>query len=390
MSLKLNRRSFLYLGFGTLASIGAIQAKTEFKRQTILALDDPNRNFVTAGFASLKERANAKGLIYGAAIRHDHLLEDRELANYVAQECGMLTPEWALKWSTPNKPLRPKPDIFDFTAADSMLNYAQAHGLLLRGHTLVWHESLPRWFKEVVNKKNAPQFLEQHIKKVVGRYGGKIHSWDVVNEAIDIKDGRDDGFRHSPWLELLGPDYISQAFKLAAEADPQAMLVYNDYGLDYSLDKNEAKRAAVLKLLEKLKSKDIPIHALGIQAHLNGSETNFNPKKLREFLNNVSQLGLKILITELDVTDKDLPLDIRLRDRIIAKAYEDYLSVVLDEKAVIAVLTWGLSDRYTWLSEFQPRDDGNLVRPLLLDSQMHRKLAWNAMARAFDNAPLRS
>jgi endo-1,4-beta-xylanase len=337
-----------------------------------------------------KERANAKGLIYGAAIRHDHLLEDRELANYVAQECGMLTPEWALKWSTPNKPLRPKPDIFDFTAADSMLNYAQAHGLLLRGHTLVWHESLPRWFKEVVNKENAPQFLEQHIKKVVGRYGGKIHSWDVVNEAIDIKDGRDDGFRHSPWLELLGPDYISQAFKLAAEADPQAMLVYNDYGLDYSLDKNEAKRAAVLKLLEKLKSKDIPIHALGIQAHLNGSETNFNPTKLREFLNNVAQLGLKILITELDVTDKDLPLDIILRDRIIAKAYEDYLSVVLDEKAVIAVLTWGLSDRYTWLSEFQPRGDGNLVRPLLLDSQMHRKLAWNAMARAFDNAPLRS
>jgi endo-1,4-beta-xylanase len=389
MSSKLNRRSFLYLGLGTLASIGAIQAKAELKRQKILALDDPNRNFVTTGEASLKERANAKGLIYGAAIRHDQLFDDSDLANCVAQECGILTPEWALKWSTPNKPLRPNSDIFDFRAADSMLNYTQAHSMLLRGHTLVWHESLPRWFKEVVNKENAYKFLEEHIKKVVGRYRGKMHSWDVVNEAIDIKDGRDDGFRHSPWLELLGPNYISQAFKLAAEADPQAMLVYNDYGLDYSLDTNEAKRTSVLKLLENLKSKDIPIQALGIQAHLNGAETNFNPKKLREFLNNIAQLGLKILITELDVTDKELPLDMTLRDRIIAKAYEEYLSVVLDEKAVIAVLTWGLSDRYTWLSEFQPRSDGNLVRPLLLDSQMQRKLAWNAMARAFDNAPLR-
>jgi endo-1,4-beta-xylanase len=98
---------------------------------------------------------------------------------------------------------------------------------------------------------------------------------------------------------------------------------------------------------------------------------------------------LKILITEMDVIDKKLPLDVVVRDRIVARAYEDYLSVVLDERAVIAVLTWGLSDRYTWLSEFHPRSDGARVRPLLLDTDLKSKLAWNAIARAFDSAPSR-
>lgn len=385
----LSRRYALWLGLGSLACIGAVGGGAEFKRQQILALDDPKRDYTVVGSSSLKKRAAAKGLIYGAAVRHDHLLQDSRYATRVAQECRILVPEWALKWSSPNKPLRPSPDRFDFSAADEMLKFATAHGMLFRGHTLVWHEALPKWFKEQVNRKNAKQFLEQHITTVVGRYAGKIHSWDVVNEAIEPVYRRSDGLRVSPWLELLGPDYISQAFRMAAVADPKAMLVYNDYGLDYNTSQDEAKRTAVLKLLERLKSQGTPIHALGIQAHLSGSETRFSPEKLREFLRNVASLGLKILITEMDVTDKELPRNLTVRDRIVAGAYEDYLNVVLEEPAVNAVMTWGLSDRYTWLSEFQPRKDGGSVRPLPLNAQMNRKLVWNAMARAFDNAPKR-
>jgi endo-1,4-beta-xylanase len=386
---RLSRRRLLWLGLGTLGSISAASAKAEWKRQQIIALDDPERDFSVVGKVSLKERAAAKGLIYGAAIRHDHLLQDSKHAESVARECGMLIPEWGLKWSTPNQPLRPSPDRFDFAAADSMIVFAEAHGMLLRGHTLVWHDSLPSWFKEKVNKQNAQQYLEKHIKTVVGRYAGKMHSWDVVNEAIKVSDGRSNGWRTTPWLELLGPDYIDYAFRLANAADPKAILTYNDFGLDYDTSEDEAKRNAVLKLLESLKSKGTPIHALGIQAHLDGAQTAFNPIKLREFMGNVANLGLKIMITELDVSDKRLPSDIGIRDRIVAGAYEDYLSVVLEEPAVIAVLTWGLSDKYTWLSEFEPRSDNSPVRSLLLDKDMNSKLAWNAVARAFDKAPIR-
>ncbi len=387
MLKKLTRRRSLYLGLGALTALGTFAVNAEFKRQRIFAAYDPKRDFSVIGGDSLKKRAASKGIIYGAAIRHDHLKQDAKLAAAVANECRILVPEWALKWAVSPKPLRPNPDTFDFSAADEMLKFANTHGMLFRGHTLVWHESLPKWFRKHVNRENAKQILEKHIKTVVGRYAGKMHSWDVVNEGIEPRDGRSDGLRKTPWLELLGTDYIDYSFRLAAAADPKAMLVYNDYGLDYDTREDEAKQTAVLKLLEGLKSRGTPIHALGIQAHLDGEATDLNPKKLRKFLRNVANLGLKIMITELDVTDKKLPLNTTIRDNIIAKVYEDYLSVVLEETAVIAVLTWGLSDKYTWLSEFQPRPDSASVRPLLLDAGMNRKLAWNAVARAFDKSP---
>ncbi|MEA5593106.1 endo-1,4-beta-xylanase [Rivularia sp. UHCC 0363] len=384
------RRKFL-LGLGAVTAMGAVvTGKDELKRQQILALDDADCECIKyPGDESLKQRAAKKKLIFGAAIRYDQLSSDTEYAQNIAKECSILLPEWGLKWHVNPKPLRPTPESFDFTAADWMLNFARTHDMQFRGHTLVWHESLPPWFENTVNHQNAKSFLEKHIQTVVGRYRGKIHSWDVVNEAIEPRDQLPNGLRKTPWLELLGEDYIDLAFRLAHEADPKAMLVYNDYGLDYDIANDEAKRNAVIQLLKRLKSKGTPIHALGIQAHLNGSETNFNPQKLKDFLAQVADLGFKILITELDVTDKELPHDIEIRDRIIAKVYNNYLKVVLEEPAVIAVITWGLSDKYTWLNEFKPREDGAPVRPLPLDLNGKRKFAWNAIAHAFDNAPTR-
>ncbi|MBA3921821.1 MAG: endo-1,4-beta-xylanase, partial [Nostocaceae cyanobacterium] len=233
----ITRRRTLQLGLATLAGMSAIGSHH-------LANSTPTSDFAVVGPTSLKERASVKGLIYGAAIRHDHLAVDAQLASCVIQECGILVPEWGLKWSTPDKPLRPSPDSFDFRAADQSLEFALANGLLFRGHTLVWHESLPDWFSKTVNHQNAREFLATHIQTVVGRYAGKIHSWDVVNEAIEPSDGRSDGLRSSPWLEFLGSDYIDLAFRMASQADPKALLVYNDYGLDYDTDEAEAKRTA--------------------------------------------------------------------------------------------------------------------------------------------------
>jgi endo-1,4-beta-xylanase len=386
----MSRRRTLWLGLGTLATIGALVKNQvmPWNDQT-QAIETANRDFRVVGGASLKQRAAAKGLIYGVAIRYQNLFSNQKLAAVIAQECGMIVPEWELKWHVGNKPLRPAPDTFDFSAADRMVKFSRTHKMQMRGHTLVWHESLPPWFGEIVNRQNAEQFLTKHIQTVVRHYAGQMHSWDVVNEAIEIDDGKPRGLRNTPWWQFLGENYIDLAFRVAAEADPKALLVYNDYGLDYDTPEDEAKRTAVLKLLERLKSQGTPIHALGTQAHLSAEEKRFQPRKLRKFLDDVASLGLKIIITEMDVKDKKLPVNIQVRDRIIAAAYEDYLSTVLDEPAVIAVLTWGLSDRYTWLSEFRPRPDRLPVRPLPFDADMNRKLAWNAIARAFDQAPKR-
>ncbi|HAA27812.1 MAG TPA: glycosyl hydrolase family 10 [Cyanobacteria bacterium UBA8553] len=380
---KLMKRRIFLLGIGSLATTAAIAKADKFSalKNYQKWQDSKERDFTVVGNRSLRDRAAARNLIYGAASDYRYLSVDAKLAAVFAQECGIIVPENDMKWTT----LRPTPDSFNFVQSDWLAEFAQEHKMLLRGHTLVWHEALPTWFKNTVNRQNALPILLKHIETVAGRYAGKIHSWDVVNEVVLPKDGRSDGLRNTPWLQFLGPDYIDIAFRAAAKADPRALLVYNDYGLDYDTYENEAKRVAVLKLLERLKSKGTPIHAFGMQAHLAGEETRFNPKKLKDFLQDVASLGLKILITEMDVTDQKLPVDADIRDRIIAGVYEDYLSAVLEEPAVIAVLTWGLSDRYTWLSEFKPRNDKAAVRSMPLDVNLKRKLAWNAIARALDS-----
>jgi endo-1,4-beta-xylanase len=346
---------------------------------------DEKRNFAVRGDASLRDRAAAKGLIYGAATGFQLLSSDSVFANSFARECAMLVPENALKWPT----LRPSASSFDFTEGDALLEFARTHNMLFRGHPLVWGYDFDlEWLKNTANSQNAERLLVKHIKTVVGHYAGEIHSWDVVNEAINPSHGLADGLAKTRWLELIGPKYIDIAFRTAAEADPKALLVYNDNALDHDTPDADARRVATLNLLKGLKSRGIPVQALGMQAHLSADQP-INPSKLKAFLHDVASLGMKILITELDVIDQKLPVEIKGRDRIVAKVYEDYLSVVLEEPAVIAVLTWGLSDRYTWHSQFNPRQDKAPVRPLPLDAQLTRKFAWNAIARAFDSAPKR-
>jgi len=383
----LRRRELLWLGIGALSGASAVVLGRSPQPSGQATAQSPEaRSFEVSGDRSLGARAAAKGILYGAAIDRSILADDTAFTARFVQECRMLVPENSMKWRS----LRPSLDTFDFNAADQVVDFATQHNLEVRGHTLVWHQSLPGWFAEEVTRQNAEQVLVNHVQTVARRYAGRIHSWDVVNEAIQPKEKQTDDFRNSPWFKLLGIDYVELAFRVAAEADPNAMLLYNDYSLDYDTDEDETKRNAVLRLLERLKSRGVPIHALGLQAHLDGQDSHqLNPVQMQRFLREVADLGLKVFVTELDVKDQTLPANVDQRDRIVAAAYEDYLSAILAEPAVIAVLTWGLSDRYSWLSEFKPREDGMPVRPLPLDDELQPKLAWNAIARAFDQAPRR-
>jgi endo-1,4-beta-xylanase len=379
----LTRRNAIYLGLGALTGIGGSHLIREMEESYALERR-AQRDFRVAGTSSLKQRAARKGIIYGADAGTFDLRSKPALQRLLRRECGMLVPAF-LKWDS----IHPRPNRFSFANADWFVNFAKQNKMQMRGHTLVWHEALPDWFKETVNRQNARQFLETHIKTVMGRYRGQMQSWDVVNEAILVEDGLPRGLRKSPWLDLLGEEYIDLSYRLAAKADPKALLTYNDYDLEYDTPEQDAKREAVLNLLQRLKSGGTPIQAFGMQSHLYGHERRFNPNKLREFLRNVANLGLQIYITELDVIDQNLPKDIQTRDRIVAAAYEDYLSAALDERAVKVVISFGMVDSYTWLAHFRKRKDGARVRPLAYDSSFGRKLAWNAIARAFDNAPKR-
>ena len=329
----------------------------------------------------LKDYAASNNLLYGAATLYSILRQDRQFARRFVRECAILVPENDFKWQN----LRPTSQRFDFTKTDWLVNFARQNKLKLRGHTLVWHRALPDWFETKVASTNAANYLVDHINTVVGRYAGQIHSWDVVNEAIEPEDGRDDGLRNNPWLEYLGEEYIDLAFKTAAIADPQALLCYNDYGLEYDTPKQEARRTATLKLLERLKARNVPIDALGMQAHLFSGMGPFARKKLQKFMQNVADLGLKILVTELDVVDRSLEAATLFRDRAVADIYREYLDIVLTQQAVIAVITWGLSDRYTWLRQVSPRKDEADVRPLPLDNNLNPKLAWEALANALSS-----
>lgn len=339
----------------------------------------------------LWRRAAARGIVYGAATSSDLVPDDRAFLRLFATEAALLLTEDDLLWYK----LRPTLDEFDFRYADRIIGLAQRHGLLVLGAHLVWDQAFAPGTARTLwrlDARAARRLVVQHATRVVGRYRGRVAGWSVVNEAISSLG--DSGLRTDvPWYQAMGPAYVSAAFTAAHDADPAAVLVLNDYGYetDGRSESATARRAATLHVLDRLLAAGVPVHALGVQAHLEGDgfAAGFDAGAYRRFLAEVASRGLDILITELDVTDRGLPADLRLRDRLVADAYGRFLDAALDEPAVVAVTTFGLSDRYTWLSDYAPRRDGRPVRPLPFDRQLRPKSAYAAIGAASDAAPAR-
>ena len=406
---KNGRRSFL-LGLGGFSAISlanrhkSLPVQAQESNQYLNNLTKENKR---GRGKSLRQLAASKGLTYGGFTQraYDELPQDTQFKRTFVQEYGLVVGGFFGVSVGPYQE-----NTYDFKQTDSFLNFATSNNLIFRGTPLIWNEFNSPWLVEKFKASNTTsaeidQIFTNHILTIAKSHAGKVHSWDVVNEAINVDDGRSDnlkdptksgirGEKYPAWLNFLGGDYVERAFRIAAEADPNAILTYNDNGLVYSNPYGTSwegkRRTAVLKLLERLKAKGTPIHALGIQSHLQGHRNKeFDGKKFRKFLSDVASMGLKIIISELDVIDDKLPKDIATRDRLVAEAYYQYLSVALDEPAVTTVINWGLCDRYTWLSDFAPRKDGAAVRPLLFDKQYFRKPAWKAVARALKEAPKR-
>ncbi len=344
-----------------------------------------------SGPDSLRAHAALRGMMYGAAVV-PALLDVEGLAEggskdgytqLVASQTNILVAENAMKWAA----LRPSADKFDFAQADRLLRFAALSGQRVRGHNLCWHEALPEWFKTTANKENARKLLTDHIQTVAGHFKGQLHSWDVVNEAINPKDARPDGLRLSPWLELVGPDYIELAFQTAAAADPSAKLTYNDYDIELDTPEQTEKRGQVMLLVRRLKARNIPIHAVGVQSHLKADGPQPGTG-ITDFIRDLGKMGIEVYITEMDVNTRNVEGAPQLQDVAVANIYRQYLGRVLAEPNVPIALTWGITSAHTWLNESQEswakRPDGLRQRPLPFDDEMNPTLAFLAIREVID------
>lgn len=334
------------------------------------------------GDRSLKAHALNANILSGSAVDVHALRMDERYRGLVKEQCSIIVAENAMKWGA----LRPAPGVYEFADADYLVDFAEKNDIKLRGHNLLWHRALPKWFNDTVFKGNAQQTLTEHITTVAGRYAGRIHSWDVVNEAIDPNDQRLDGLRKTVWLDLIGEDYIEIAYRAARQADPSALLTYNDYGIERDNYASDQKRAQVLLLLRRMKARNVPLDAVGIQSHIPAEALGTSERYagLAHFIAEARGMGLQVFITEMDVSDAAIQGDQRERNRAVAATYSDYLHVVLADTAVKAVLTWGLSGRHTWLNTEQPRADHSPLQPLPFDAEYRTLPAFFAMRDAYD------
>lgn len=327
---------------------------------------------------SLRGAASAHGLTYGCATA-SYELKQADFKTILLQQSGMLVAEYEMKRDM----LEPAPGRYDFTAADGLVRFARDHGLGFRGHTLVWYYSNPPWLAPAVRATRKESLFTDYISTVMRHYGTAVQSWDVVNEALWLKDGRRDGLRKDFWLEAFGPFYIDTAFHAARAAAPQAQLVYNDWGCELGGPEHDRFRALTLELLSGLKARRVPIDALGLQGHLPAFGKKVDQMALAKFLDDVEALGLRVLVTEHDVDDSGGPLAIAARDRAVADASARFLDVVAPHPACDAVLTWGLTDRFLDPPEsLSARLEGFRPRKLPLDRDLRVKPMWSAIRRA--------
>ena len=280
--------------------------------------------------------------------------------------------------------LGPTEGVFDFKVADTLVDFAKAHHMLIRGTTLVWHQANPPWlFKDAGGNDLQPgpeskalllRRLKTYIRTVVSHYKHDVYAWDVVNEVMDPE--QQDGFRRSPWFEVTGTDYIDTAFRTAREAAPHAKLFVNDYGTT-----DLTKRMFLYNLVKELKARGVPIDGVGHQMHINIRQPS--SEAITDTIRMFSALGIDNQITELDVSVYDNPKDsceAISRDALIEQGYRyrDLFQTFRDLKGELSGVTfWGLADDHTWLKKFPI---ARLDLPLLFDEHLHTKPAYWGIA----------
>lgn len=352
-------------------------------------------NFPAAAQAatSLKEAYKGDFLI-GAAINEAQITgKDARGDAIVEAQFNSISPENALKWEH----VHPLPGKYDFVIPDQYVAFGEKNGMFIVGHTLVWHNQVPDWVfhddkGDLLARDALLARMRDHIHTVVGRYKGRIQSWDVVNEALN----EDGSLRQSLWYKIIGEDYIAKAFEYAHEADPQVQLTYNDYSLE-----NAAKRNGAIALVTKLQAEGVPIMSVGLQGHdgLDWPTVEQQDATIAAF----AKLGVKVVISELDIdvlpkATKEQTADVTLNiaqnpalnpypnglpdsvQQQLAKRYADLFGVFLKHRdAVTRVTFWGVTDADSWRNDWPVK--GRTAYPLLFDRAGQPKPAYEAVIK---------
>jgi endo-1,4-beta-xylanase len=324
---------------------------------------------------------------------------DPEAAELAARQYNGATPENAFKWQS----IQPQPGMYNFEQALGFLQFAEANGMEVHGHTIVWHQQVPAWVFEapvdgLMTREVLLARLEQHMSALAENLGARVHYWDVVNEAFN-----DDGsLRDTPWRQIIGPDYLEQAFMLADRFFPDSKLVYNDFGMERA-----SKRDAVAAMVRDLKAKNIRIDAVGTQGHFRLDTPSL--AAVEASILAFAETGAEVLVTEMDIDvlpaanenqGADLSVNAALSERL--NPYEECLPAAVAAQAdarwgelfalfvqhsdkVRSVTLWGVSDGHSWLNNWPVNGRTNYA--LLFDRELRPKTAWQAVIDAAGTGP---
>ncbi len=328
-----------------------------------------------AAVPSLGELAARRGILFGAAVDRT-VLGDPRLAALYRHQTRIVTTDTALKFGS----IRPRPEVADYGEADALVDFAGRAGLAMRGHTLAWNSWQPDWV-ERLSQRECAYWLERHIAETVGRYAGRLHSWDVVNEPLWPEDGLPGGLRGGPWYKGLGADYIRRSFVAARAADPKVRLVLNEAGPEWKqgFSPGARYRTDLLRLVDDLQHAGVRLDAVGLECHWFPGFT-FDAEAFGQLVRDLAARDLDVYLTEIDVNDRDFPGDAAHRDALVAARYAELMRAALAEPAVKVIQTWELSDGQTWLRE--GARPGRAPRPLPFDAEYRPKDAYQAIARA--------
>lgn len=315
-----------------------------------------------------------------------------DYADLITREFNAITMENNMKWEL----IHPEEERWDWELADKFVEFGEAHDMYMVGHVLVWHSQVPQWVFQ--DKEGKPlsreallEYMQSHIHTLVGRYKGRVHLWDVVNEAVD----EDKGWRKSPWFNIIGPDYMDHAFNYAHEVDPKAQLIYNDYNMH-----KPEKRAFVVDFVREFRKRGVPIHGIGLQGHVGLDYPDIN--EFEKSIEAYAAEGMRVHITEMDVDvlpaawdyiGAEISEDFEYSDELnpypdglpaeveqqLSDRYVEFFKLFLKHRDKIdRVSFWGTSDAESWKNDFPVR--GRTNYPLLFDRAYQRKPSYYAVA----------
>lgn len=357
----MQRRTFL--ASASLLAFSSAGGQTKTNAPATASLD--------RGMAGIRACSNPARIKFGSAVAAESLKASILLQQALVRECSMLSFERELKWRL----LEPRRGQWDYGQADTIADFCRRSQMKARGHAPLWHAGLPSWIDGTIKRNDLWRAIEAYFSRVVDRYGDIIDSWDVVNEALEQNGTRPGALREGLLPHILGDDYIALAFVLAKQLAPAIPLVYNDFGPEYSF----AKTRSVLRLLETLKQKDIPVAGFGLQGHLS-TTMKIDQLSLKTLARELHAMNIDLLITELDVRNRSTFLDEAAVNNACADKLREFLEPIFSIAPPQSIVTWGLLDGYSWLSSKVYKVNGGLPqRPLPLDENGKRKPMWSVL-----------